>query len=409
MSSKALTNYQRGIRARNATWASFFLLGFTGMAWVPRIPEIKTTLGLSDGQFGVLLLASTLGAVPGAQFSGRIVHMFNSKIVVQIAGITLPTAVTIMGLARNLPMFAVGLFLSGFSVAFMDVALNGQAVAIEQHTNGRWMSTFHGLWSIGAFSATLIGGVVARVATPQTNLISIAALCLVAYFFITRHLLPADLDGHKGDEGVSTESKVALFGRTAMILWGLGIGLMCALIPEGGSYDWSGILLNDHMHIGKGLNAAAATTFSLAMIASRLLGDKFFEIWGHQKTVRYGGIFGGGLWGLSLLVGIPLANTHQMAGLVIVCIGFFAAGFGIGPFFPAFNLAAASIPGVAPSVGLARIGLIAIASYFAGPTIIGGLAEITTLPIAFAFPVILMMCAALQARYISVKALDGEK
>jgi hypothetical protein len=58
---------------------------------------------------------------------------------------------------------------------------------------------------------------------------------------------------------------------------------------------------------------------------------------------------------------------------------------------------------------LARIGLIAIASYFAGPTIIGGLAELTSLPIAFAFPVILMMCAALQARFISVKQLASEK
>jgi MFS family permease len=162
------------------------------------------------------------------------------------------------------------------------------------------------------------------------------------------------------------------------------------------------------MNIGKGLNAAAATIFSLAMIASRLLGDRFFEKWGHVKTVQYGGIFGGGIWGLSMLIGIPLADSHQMASLVIVCIGFGAAGFGMGPFFPAFNLAAASIPGVAPSVGLARIGIISIGSYFAGPTIIGGIAEVTSLPIAFAFPVLLMFGAAYQSRFITVKRLSHE-
>jgi hypothetical protein len=97
-----------------------------------------------------------------------------------------------------------------------------------------------------------------------------------------------------------------------------------------------------------------------------------------------------------------------MASLVIVCIGFGAAGFGMGPFFPAFNLAAASIPGVAPSVGLARIGIIAIGSYFAGPTIIGGIAELTSLPIAFAFPVLLMFGAAYQSRFITVKRLSHE-
>jgi MFS family permease len=163
------------------------------------------------------------------------------------------------------------------------------------------------------------------------------------------------------------------------------------------------------MDIGKGANAAAAVVFSLTMIASRLLGDKFFALWGHVKTVQYGAIFGGGIWGLSLLIGLPLSQSHQMLSLVIVCIGFGAAGFGIGPFFPAFNLAAASIPGVAPSVGLARVGLIAIASYFVGPTLIGGISQLTSLPIAFAFPVLLMIGAALQTRFIKVNRLSTEK
>jgi MFS family permease len=409
MSSKTLSNYEHGIHARNAVWASFFALGITGMAWVPRIPEIKSQLGLSDGQFGLLLIASTIGAIPGAQLSGRIVHMFSSKIVVRIAGVTLPLGVSIMGIAENVPSLAVGLFFCGFSVSFMDVALNSQAIAIEEHTQGRWMSTFHGLWSIGAFFAALIGGLIANFVSPKVNLLAMSALCFISYFFITHYLLPPDLDGHRGKEGTETSSKVPLVGKEAMILWGLGIGLICAMIPEGGAYDWSGILLQDHMDIGKGANAAAAVVFSLTMIASRLLGDKFFALWGHVKTVQYGAIFGGGIWGLSLLIGLPLSQSHQLLSLVIVCIGFGAAGFGIGPFFPAFNLAAASIPGVAPSVGLARVGLIAIASYFVGPTLIGGISQLTSLPIAFAFPVLLMIGAALQTRFIKVNRLSTEK
>jgi len=198
---------------------------------------------------------------------------------------------------------------------------------------------------------------------------------------------------------------VALFGKESLVLWALGIGLMCSLIPESAAYEWGGILLQDDMGIGKGLNAEAATTFSLAMIASRLLGDKAFEKWGHVNTVKYGGFFGGGLWGIGMLVGIPLSETNQTLGLIVVCVGFGAAGFGMGPFFPAFNLAAASIPGIAPSVGLARIGLIAIAAYFGGPTLIGLIAEVTSLPVAFAFPVILYLIAGLQSKHIKVRAL----
>ena len=397
--------YALGIRARNAIYASFFFLGFLGLAWIPRIPEIKNSLGLSDGQFGLVLLASTVGSIPGAQIAGRVVHSFSSKVVVRISGVLLPLGVLVVGMADSVQILLLGLFITGFNVSFMDIAINGQAVEIEKHTQGRWMSSFHGFWSIGAFAATLVGGLIANFVSPRDNLIAIALLGLFVFQFISHYLLPPEHDGHLGEPGKDDAGKVKLFGKESLILWALGIGLMCSLIPEGGAYEWSGILLQDHMGIGKGLNAAAATTFSLAMIASRLLGDRAFEKWGHVNTVKYGGYFGGGLWGIGLLVGISISDSHPTAGLIIVCLGFAAAGFGMGPFFPAFNLAAASIPGIAPSVGLARVGLIAIAAYFGGPTIIGLIAEVTSLPIAFAFPVLLYMVVGLQSKYIKVRSI----
>ena len=397
--------YAMGIRARNALWACFFLLGFVSLAWIPRIPEIKDALGLTHGQFGLVLLSSTVGSIPGAQIAGRVVHMYSSKLVVHISGALLPVGVFVIGLASNVQILVLGLFITGFNVAFMDIAINGQAVEIEKLTKGRWMSCFHGLWSIGAFSTTLVGGLVANFVSPRDNLIVIAIFGFLVYQFIAHYLLPAEYDGHLGEPGEGDAGKVTLFGKESLVLWALGVGLMCSLIPESGAYEWSGILLKENMGIGKGLNAAAATTFSLAMIISRLLGDRAFEKWGHVNTVKYGGYFGGGLWGIGMLVGIPLSDSHPTLGLIVVCGGFAAAGLGMGPFFPAFNLAAASIPGIAPSVGLARIGLIAIAAYFGGPTLIGLIAEVTSLPVAFAFPVLLTLVAGLQSKYIKVRAL----
>ena len=397
--------YALGMRARNAIYLCFFLLGFLGLAWIPRIPEIKDSLGLSDGQFGLVLLASTVGSIPGAQIAGRAVHSFSSKLVVRIAGALLPVGVFVIGIADTVQLLLLGLFITGFNVAFMDIAINGQAVEIEKHTKGRWMSSFHGFWSIGAFAATLVGGLIANFVTPRDNLIAIAAIGLFAFQFIAHFMLPAELDGHLGEPGKDDAGKVSLFGKESLILWALGIGLMCSLIPEGGAYEWSGILLQDHMGIGKGLNAAAATTFSLTMIASRLLGDRAFEKWGHVNTVKYGGYLGGSLWGIGLFIGMSISDSHPTAGLILVCLGFGAAGFGMGPFFPAFNLAAASIPGIAPSVGLARVGLIAIAAYFGGPTLIGLIAEVTSLPLAFAFPVVLYLIVGLQSKYIKVREI----
>jgi hypothetical protein len=47
-------------KARNALWLMFFVMGVVSMAWVPRIPEIKTANALTDTQFGLVLVASSV-------------------------------------------------------------------------------------------------------------------------------------------------------------------------------------------------------------------------------------------------------------------------------------------------------------------------------------------------------------
>ena len=380
-------------------------MGVLALAWVPRIPEIKDQLALSDGAFGFVLLGGTLGAVPGAQVAGRAVHRFSSRPFSQVCGVVMPLGLLVMAHSTHVYQLLLGMAILGFAFAGLDVAANVQAVAIEKHMKARYMSSFHGTWSVGAFTATLLGGVIARHVTPRDNLQYLAYFALIALFFSTYGLLRSNLDGYRGEEHEETEAKVPLFAKSVLPLWALGFGLMASLIPEGGAYEWSGILLKDHMGIGKGVTAAAATAFSLGMIFSRLFGDKAFDKWGHRNTVKYGGYFGGSAWGLSILIAIPLSATHQNIALVIISLGFAIAGLCMGPFYPAFNLAASSIPGIAPSVGLARIALISIAAYFAGPTVIGLISQATSLPIAFIFPVALFILVGRQSRYIVVKEI----
>jgi hypothetical protein len=64
-----------------------------------------------------------------------------------------------------------------------------------------------------------------------------------------------------------------------------------------------------------------------------------------------------------------------------------------------------SVPGVAPSVGMARVALISIAGNFFGPALIGGISEVTTLPISFGLIALLLLIVGRQSRYISVKDL----
>jgi MFS family permease len=390
-------------KARNHLWATFFVMGISSMAWVPRIPEIKDQLGLRDGQFGLVFLAGALGSVIGTQIAGRVIHLIASKNFARICAVLMPIGILTIGSAHTVITLVLGLFITGLSFAALDVSANVQAMAIERITKARYMSSFHALWSVGAFVVTMFGGILAKHITPQEHLKYLALISAVLYVITINGLLNADLDGHKGETHERTEAKIPLFSKEIIPLWALGIGLLASFIPEAGIYDWSGILLKDHMQVSKGVTAVAATFYSLGMIISRFLGDSWFEKWGHQKTVKHGGYIGGASLGIALVVGIPLSNYNQIAGVAVLSAAFAIVGLCMGPFFPAFNLAAMSVPGIAPSVGMARVSLISIAGNFFGPTLIGGVSEVTSLPISFGLIALLLLLVGRQSKYVSVK------
>lgn len=154
------------------------------------------------------------------------------------------------------------------------------------------------------------------------------------------------------------------------------------------------------MGIDKGFNASAFATFAMAMIISRFIGDRLLERYEPYKVIRYLGVIGGIVWGVSILVGVWLSPINQLASLIIVNIGFFVAGMAIGPMFPAFILGATNIRGVAPSVGIARVGIISIAAYFVGPTLVGFLSDLITLPLAMMYPALALVLAGYLARVL---------
>ena len=47
----------------NLIKALFFIFGLLIMSWVPRFPEVKANLGLSNGEFGTLISTGAFGAV----------------------------------------------------------------------------------------------------------------------------------------------------------------------------------------------------------------------------------------------------------------------------------------------------------------------------------------------------------
>ena len=383
-------------RARIGLLATFFFMGVVSMAWVARIPEIRDANGLNNGQLGLILIASTIGAIIGAQLTGRLVHSYGTKAVIRIAIIVMPIGLILMGFSTSPITLILCLFIMGLGYSSMDIASNTQAVVIEKLLGRRVMSTFHALWSSGAFATTVLGGSIAKFVSPRDNLVGVGIVCFFLFIPAVRMLLNAEQDEHNGGEE-ETEAKIPLFGKSVLPLWGMGIGLLGGLIAEGAASDWGAILLRDDMGFGVGVNASAFAVFSLAMITSRFLGDRALDHFGPRKTVLYGGYLGGIGLGAGIAIGVPLSDTQPILALIIVNIGFACAGIGIGPMFPAYILAASEVPGIASSVAIARVGVIGLAGYFIGPSVTGALAQVLTLPVAMMYPVLMLLLAGYQS------------
>ncbi len=370
------------------------------MAWVARIPEIKDAVGVSNGQFGFVFIGATIGAVLGAQVAGRAVHTYGSRPIVNISSILMPVGLIAVAYSRSALELFLALMLMGFGYALTDMSVNTQAVVVEKILDQKWMSSFHGMWSLGSFATTVFGGVMISYLSPRANLTAVAVLSIIAFIPANIYLLAPEFDEHAGAGGEITEAKIPFFGKSVLPLWAIGLGLIAGMVAEGAASDWGAILLRENMNISKGVYASAFACFALAMITSRFLGDKALEKFGARNTVRYGGILGGGGWAVSLAIAIPLSSVATIPALIIVNCGFIFAGLGIGPMFPAFILAASRLKGIAPAVAIARVGVIGIAGFFIGPTVTGLLAQATSLSWAMAYPVGMMILAGYMSRAI---------
>jgi MFS family permease len=257
-----------GTSARNSLWLMFFVMGVVSMAWVPRIPEIKEANGLSDTQFGLVLISSSVGAVVGAQLAGRLIHRFGSRPAMYFSAFVVPLGVVIMALSNSPFVLVVGLFVLGFSYAWLDVGGNAQGVAIEKILAKGYMASFHGMWSLGTLASTIFGATVAYLLTPQQNLLIVAGVGFVVFLIAARKLLPPSMDGHAGTNDEVTSNSVPWFALATLPLWFMGIGSAASFIAEGAAADWGALLLRDWMGIEKGLNASAFATFGAAMLIS---------------------------------------------------------------------------------------------------------------------------------------------
>ncbi|MBC7447153.1 MAG: MFS transporter [Hymenobacteraceae bacterium] len=371
-------------RARRAVSALFVLSGFCFATWAARIPDIKVTLHLSEGQLGKLLLALPAGSVVALPLAGWLTDTIGSRRVVMAAAALYALTLPLLGLAPTAWWLAGGLALFGFAGDLLNIAMNAQALEVQDSygTETPIIGAFHGTWSLAGFGAGLLAtGLVGLHIAPLAHFIGVAVL-LAALLAVATPALPAPV-GQKSGGGF-------VFRKPDALILRLGFIALCGLICEGTMYDWSGVYFQRVVGASPAWVPAGYATFLGTMTIGRFLSDRVSARLGAVRT----------LMASSGLIAAGLALAVAFPALPTALLGFALVGAGTAAIIPITYAAAGRTGTVSPAVGIAMVSTFGFFGFLAGPPAIGLLAEWGTLRLSFAVVAVVALGLGVLARYV---------
>lgn len=357
----------------------FFGDGLMLGSWAGRIPAVQHHASLTNARLGLALFAASFGALAAMPLAGRLCERIGSRRVT-LPGLLLGAgSLVATSLATGLPALAAALF--GFGAAFgaINVAANAQGLALERLSGRSILSAFHAAFSAGG----LIGAGLAALAAgagiaPRIHFAVLATVLALIGVGAVRFLLPPDADD---------KAKSRTLARPPRAIVVLGAAAFCTMLAEGAAVDWSAVYLSHSFGAAAGIAALAYTAFSLAMTASRTVGDRLNRRLGPVTLARSGAVAATVGLGLALAIGsVPVAIA-----------GFAAMGAGLGVVVPVLFRAAASTATVSASAGVAAVSTIGWFGFLAGPPAIGFAASAVGLRAALGIVVLATLTLAILA------------
>lgn len=365
-------------RPSRAVALVFSLMSIFVGSWFARIPEVQSTLGLSEATLGLVLLGMPVGTLAIMPLTGWIVPRFGAGRVTFAAALGQGLPFLFLPLVGTGLRLAVVLFGVGLLNGILNVAMNAQANAVEETRETAIMSTCHGFFSIGGMIGAGVGSAAAAVAVPLgwhfALLIGVAVGVVITHRSALRN-------------GPVTRQTGPAFALPPPALLGLAVLLFCILFAEGAVSNWSAVYLRKGLGTSAGVAGLGYAAFSGAMAAGRLYGDRILERFETSQVVQVGASIA------ALGLGLGVLIAHPISGIA----GFFVQGIGFAVLVPVLYRTAARTPGMAPGASIAAVATAGYVGLFAGPPLLGFVADAMGLSWAIGLVAVLAGVVALAA------------
>ncbi|MFC0071804.1 MFS transporter [Umezawaea endophytica] len=356
--------------ARAAVAALFLTNGALFANVVPRYPEIKSGLELSNTVLGAALAGFPLGALVAGLLAAAAIRRFRSSRVAALGIVLLAATTLLIPLAPNWLALGAVLFVVGALDAVVDVAQNAHGLRVQRLYGRSIVNSFHGVWSIGAVLGGLMGAAAAGLRVPLAIHLGFSAalfslVALVAY----RFLLPGHEDAERTEPTAAPASRRVFAGTAIKMLAALGVLAACGALVEDAGASWGAIYLSGDLRTSAATAGLAFVALQVAMTVGRLTGDLAVDRFGQRTVVRAGGAFAA--VGMGLALAVPTVGT--------ALAGFALAGLGVATLVPAAMHTADELPGLPNGVGLTVVSWLLRVGFLLSPPIVGVIADLSSL------------------------------
>lgn len=354
----------RNRRARVAVAALFLANGALFANLLPRYPEIKADLRLSNAAYGVAVAAFSVGALVTGPLAATLIRRYRSSRVAVWGSVAIAVFVWLAGLAPSAVTFAGALFVAGGADAVTDVAQNAHGLRVQRRYGRSIINSFHAVWSAGAILGGVMGAGAIALHIPRGNHLAMSAVLFIAVSVIAYpFLLPgpdearhADRVGPAAMPGVGWATYAAL---AALVT----IAIAAATVEDAGS-SWATLYIRE-----LGAPGAIAVSGYIAAVGfqfvGRVLGDRLVDRFGQRAVARTGGAVAAG--GMGAALAFP-----SMPALIA---GFAAAGFGVATLIPAAMQRADELPDLKRGTGLTAVTWLMRVGFVFAPMIVGAIAD----------------------------------
>ena len=375
-------------RIRLAVFCLYFCIGFCFSSWASRIPDIKTTLGLGDAEWGTTLLMIPVGQICGMAISGLIVSKTGSKKILPLALASYVVALLLIGVSSTGYSLIMSLILFGFCGNFCNISVNTQAISVEAVYNKPIMASFHGGWSLAGLTGAAVGLLMASIHLLPIYHFSIVGTLVIITLMINKPYLQPDIKKEKDPADIAARKR----RKPETFLFLLGTIAFCGMAAEGSMADWSGLYLIDVVGMPKHLAPIGLAAYMTTMASGRFMIDKATQKWGRRRIIQAGGT----------LIGLGLFTAVAFPHFITVIIAFMITGFGTAGIVPTIYSTAGQKTRIPPSLALTIVSSVSFLGFLLGPPVIGYIASVTNLRYSYSLIGILGICIIILASRIGI-------